>query len=141
MTLSVFFREMLKGQKLVGQVTGNKVVPYPARDAIVRVPLTHAPVLCYVDDPTGAFFLQIQGSGRVVLDDGSTIRAVYAAQNGQPYTAIGAVLIERGELEREDVSLQTIRAWLEAHPDEDALQLMNEDASSCSSPNSRSEIP
>jgi membrane-bound lytic murein transglycosylase A len=72
-------------------------------------------------------FLQIQ-FGRVVLDDGSVVRAAYAAQNGQPYTAIGAILIQRGELRREDVSLQTIRAWLAQHPQE-AQQLMNANAS------------
>jgi membrane-bound lytic murein transglycosylase A len=74
--------------------------------------------LVYVDDPVDAFFLQVQGSGRVELDDGATLRAVYAGQNGQPYTAIGKVLIEKGALTRDNASMQAIRAWLVAHPDE-----------------------
>ena len=68
------------------------------------------------------------GSGPVVLDDGTVVRAAYAAQNGRPYTAIGAVLIQRGELKREAVSMQSIRAWLLEHPAE-AQQLMNANAS------------
>jgi membrane-bound lytic murein transglycosylase A len=91
--------------------------PYPARAEIVRDGIPAAP-LFYVDDPIDAFFLQVQGSGRIVLDDGTVVRAAYAGQNGWPYTAIGAVLLERGELTREEISLQSIRAWLQAHPDE-----------------------
>ena len=68
--------------------------------------------------PVDAFFLQIQGSGRVTLDDGTSVRAAYAGQNGHPYTAIGAVLIQMGALTRENVSMQSIRAWLAAHPAE-----------------------
>jgi membrane-bound lytic murein transglycosylase A len=69
-----------------------------------------------VDDPVALFFLQIQGSGRVALPDGSVVRVGYSSQNGHDYTAIGKVLIERGEIEREKISLQSIRAWLRAHP-------------------------
>jgi membrane-bound lytic murein transglycosylase A len=122
------FRDTLKGQRIVGQVTNGRVIPYPARAEIEGSGLTQAKPLLYVDDPIDAFFLQIQGSGRVVLDDGSVVRAAYAAQNGRAYTAIGAVLIQRGELKREDVSMQSIRAWLAAHPEE-APQIMNVNAS------------
>jgi membrane-bound lytic murein transglycosylase A len=94
-----------------------RFVPYPSRAEIVRNGLP-GPALFYVDDPIDAFFLQVQGSGRILLDDGTVVRAAYAGQNGWPYTPIGAVLLERGELTREEVSLQSIRAWLEAHPDE-----------------------
>lgn len=76
-----------------------------------------APVLMWTDDPITFFFLQIQGSGRARLDDGTFVRLAYAGQNGQPYTAIGRTLIDQNELTRETVSLQTIRAWLLAHPD------------------------
>ena len=122
------FRDSLKGQRIVGRVTGARLIPYPARSEIEGAGLSQSVPLLYVDDPVDAFFLQIQGSGRVVLDDGSVVRAAYGAQNGQPYTAIGAVLIQRGELKREDVSLQSIRAWLAQHPSE-AQQLMNTNAS------------
>jgi len=122
------FRESLKGQRIVGKVTEGRLVPYPPRAEIESVGLGAAAPILFVDDPVDAFFLQIQGSGRVVLDDGTVVRAAYAAQNGRPYTAIGAVLIQRGEMKREEVSMQSIRAWLAAHPAE-AQELMNANAS------------
>jgi membrane-bound lytic murein transglycosylase A len=122
------FRDSLKGQRIEGRVMGNRVIPYPSRSEIVRTGLPDAMTLLFVDDAVDAFFLQIQGSGRVVLDDGSIVRALYAGENGQPYTAVGAVLIQRGELKREEVSLQTIRAWMNAHPAM-AQELMDHDAS------------
>ena len=122
------FRDTLKGQRIVGQVANGRLLPYPARADIESTGLPQARPLLYVDDPIDAFFLQIQGSGRVVLDDGSVVRAAYAAQNGRAYTAIGAVLIQRGELKREEVSMQSIRAWLTAHPEE-APRIMNANAS------------
>jgi membrane-bound lytic murein transglycosylase A len=75
-----------------------------------------APVLFYTDDPVALFFLHIQGSGRVKLEDGTMLRVVYAGQNGQPYRPIGRTLIARGWMEREDMSMQAIRAWMLAHP-------------------------
>ena len=122
------FRDSLKGQRIAGRVANRRFVPYAARAEIVRDGLMDAQVLFWVDDPTSAFFLQIQGSGRIRLDDGEIVRAAYAAQNGRAYTAIGRVLVERGELTRDEASLQTIRAWLLAHPT-DAGALMNENAS------------
>ena len=68
--------------------------------------------LVWVDDAADAFFLHIQGSGRVRLADGGEIRVGYAGANGHPYTAVGRVLIKRGEIEPEHVSMQTIRQWL-----------------------------
>jgi membrane-bound lytic murein transglycosylase A len=118
------FRENLRGQRIVGKVADGRLLPYPARAEIEGVGLVAATPLLYVDDPIDAFFLQIQGSGRVVLDDGTVVRVAYAAQNGRPYTAIGAVLIQRGELERQAVSMQAIRTWLVEHPTE-AQQVMN----------------
>ena len=112
------FRENLRGQRIVGKVTDGRLIPYPARAEIDGVGLSAAAPILFVDDPIDAFFLQIQGSGRVVLDDGTVVRAAYAAQNGRPYTAIGAILIQRGELRREAVSMQSIRAWLLEHPAE-----------------------
>lgn len=74
-----------------------------------------APVLLYVDDPVGLFFLHIQGSGKVRLRDGTLVGLQYAAQNGHAYVGIGRWLREQGELET--VTLQTIRQWLGTHPD------------------------
>jgi len=63
-----------------------------------------------VDDAIDAFFLHIQGSGRIRLDDGSKMRIGYAGANGHPYTAIGRILIKRGEIGREHMSMQAIRS-------------------------------
>lgn len=74
--------------------------------------------LVWLADPVDAFFLHVQGSGRVQLEDGSLLRLAFSAKNNRPYTSIGKLLIERGAIPRDEVSMQTIRAWLEAHPDE-----------------------
>jgi membrane-bound lytic murein transglycosylase A len=110
------FLPKLKGEHISGKVAGHALVPYADR-AEINAHGAKAPVLFYAADPIAFFFLQIQGSGRVTLDDGSTGRIAYAGENGQPYTAIGRTLIAQGELTRETVSLQSIRAWLLAHPD------------------------
>lgn len=121
------FRSDLKGMRIAGKVAGDRLVPYADREAIARDGLD-APVLAYAADPVDAFFLHIQGSGRAVCDDGSVFRLAYAAQNGQVYTAIGKELIARGAIAREAMSMQAIRDWLHAHPDE-AQGVMNADAS------------
>lgn len=113
------FREDLGGRRIAGRVEDGRLRPYHDRSAIDRGALGGRGLeIVWVDGPVDAFFLQVQGSGRVVMEDGTVLRLGYAAQNGHPYTAIGRELVERGEMEMEEVSLQTIRAWLEAHPEE-----------------------
>lgn len=112
------FRESLKGQRIAGRVEQGHLVPYLTRGEIARFGLANAKPIVYVDDPLDAFFLHVQGSGRVKLDDGGVLRAAYAGENGHPYTAIGKVLMEKGALSRDGVSMQSIRAWLKAHPDQ-----------------------
>jgi membrane-bound lytic murein transglycosylase A len=70
----------------------------------------------WVDDPVDAFFLQIQGSGRVRLEDGRTIRLGYAGQNGLPYLPVGRLLVERGVMARDKLTMDSIRAWMREHP-------------------------
>jgi len=119
------FKGDLAGRKITGMVRGGRFRPYWDRSEIVRGALSGRRLeFLWVDDPVGLFFLQIQGSGRVVLPDGRVVRVGYAGQNGHDYTAIGRTLIEWGELTREEVSLQSIRDWLRAHPDR-ADELMN----------------
>lgn len=123
------FRDDLKGTKLVGRVSGDRVKPYFNRAEIEDGALADRDLeLVWVDDAVDAFFLQIQGSGRVVLPDESVLRVGYAATNGHPYFAIGRELIARNILTRETVSLQSIRKWLHDHPDE-ADAVMNTNAS------------
>ncbi len=113
------FATDLKGRSIAGRVADGHLVPYYDRAQIERGALAaqHLEVL-YLADPIDAFFLEIQGSGRVRLSDGRIVRVTYDGQNGRPYVPIGRLLIERGELTRDKVSLQTIRAWLVAHPDQ-----------------------
>lgn len=114
------FREALKGQRIAGRVINGSLKPYEDHRAIDEGKLpgdTELPIV-WVDDPVKAFFLQIQGSGRVMLDDGSTINVGYAGQNGHSYYAVGRELVKRGYLSKDDVTMQTIEAWLKAHPDQ-----------------------
>ena len=110
------FNAKYKGEHISGRLDGQRLRPYPDRAEINAKGAANAPVLFFTDDPIAFFFLQIQGSGRVVFDDGSSARIGYAGDNGQVYTAIGRTLIADGSLRREEVSLQTIRAWLNANP-------------------------
>ncbi len=107
----------LKDKRVRGRLEGNKVVPYWSRAEIAaRGDKLPARTLLYVDDAVELFFLQVQGSGRVKLPDGSTIRLNYADQNGYPYQSIGRVLVDRGELKLEDASMQGIQSWARANP-------------------------
>ena len=93
--------------------------PTDDRAAIDRGALQgRAQVLAWLADPVDAFFLHVQGSGRIALDDGSVLRATYAGDNGKTYVAIGRVLLDRGAIPRDQVSMQSIRAWLAANPRE-----------------------
>ena len=115
------FRDHLEGRQIAGRVVDGHLRPFETRAEIDRGALAgKARVLAWVDDPVAAFFLHVQGSGRVVLDDGRVLRVGYAGQNGHVYVPIGAELVRLGALEPEEVSLQTIRAWLEQNPDKAA---------------------
>jgi membrane-bound lytic murein transglycosylase A len=123
------FRNALKGERIAGRVENGRLVPYAARAEIVGKGLKHvARPLVYVDSGWEAFSLQIQGSGRVRLPDGTLIRLNYDGQNGHPYTAIGKPLVARGAIKREEVSMQAIGAWLAANPKQ-ADDVMNLNAS------------
>lgn len=114
--LSSVFPE-LKDKRVRGRLEGNKVVPYWSRAEIAaRGDKLPSRTLLYVDDAVELFFLQVQGSGRVKLADGSMVRLNYGDQNGHPYQSIGRVLIERGELKLEEASMQGIQAWARANP-------------------------
>ena len=114
-----------RGQRIAGRVVEGRLRPYADRKAIEAGSLRGRGLeLVWVDDPIDAFFLQIQGSGRVILPDGQVMRVGFAAQNGQAYVPIGRVLADKGAIPRDEVSMQTIRAWLNANP-KDAAEVMN----------------
>lgn len=82
--------------------------------------------LLWVDNEIDAFFMEIQGSGRVIMEDGSVLGLSFAGGNGHPYYAIGKTLVNNGEISKEDISMQTIRAWIEQHAVEgEQLMLSN----------------
>ncbi len=84
--------------------------------------------IVWVDDPVDAFFLEIQGSGRVQLDNGKMLRVGYNGQNGYPYTAIGKILIEKNIIPKEKMNMHSLKAWLKTHPKE-AKNIMNQNES------------
>ncbi|MFN4148635.1 MAG: murein transglycosylase A [Rhodocyclaceae bacterium] len=107
----------LKNLRLRGRLEGRRLIPYYSRaEWAAEEEKRAAQALVWVDDPLDFFFLQIQGSGQVELDDGSRIRIGYADQNGHPYRSIGRWLVEQGELEASEASMQGIRAWAERNP-------------------------
>jgi membrane-bound lytic murein transglycosylase A len=106
-----------KGKRISGRLRNNKLVPYHARREIDRGILRGQGLeLLWVDSAADAFFLHVQGSGRIRMTDGRTVRVGFAAKNGRPYVAIGRVLIKRGAISKENVSMQSIRAWIAAYP-------------------------
>jgi membrane-bound lytic murein transglycosylase A len=124
------FNPELKGKRIAGRAVNGYLKPYETRAEIVggKLPKDIDIPVIWVDSAIDAFFLQIQGSGVVTLPDGSTQRIGYDGQNGHPYTAIGKTLIDKGELTKENVSMQSIRQWLQDNP-ERAPEVLNSNAS------------
>ena len=120
----------LKDRRVRGRVVatpnGSKVVPYYARSEITS---GTAPVkgleIAWVEDPVELFFLQVQGSGRLRLPDGATMRVGYADHNGHPYRSIGRWLVDAGEMPLEQASMQGIKTWVKRNP-ERANELLNQ---------------
>ncbi len=113
------FSDDLKGKRIGGRVQAGALVPYYDRSEIVAGALAGKRLeLMYLANPVDAFFLQIQGSGRVQFPNGRIARVTYSAQNGRTYVPIGRVLADQGAIPLAQVSMQTIRAWLESHPAE-----------------------
>ena len=117
------FSEQYAGQSIVGRYTGSTVVPYYDRRQIVQPnsPISQSSeILAWVNDPIDLFFLQIQGSGRLLQPNGDHLNLHYHASNGRPYRSIGKLLIDEGKIAKEDMSMQAIRAYLNAYPEEQA---------------------
>jgi membrane-bound lytic murein transglycosylase A len=116
--------DSLSQMRLRGRLENGSVVAYYDRAYINKYGLD-APVICWVDDRLERFVLEVQGSGRVVLDTNETINVGYADQNGHQYTSIGKLLVAKGAIDAESISLQSIQTWYETHPEE-AEALLNE---------------
>ena len=117
--LSLFIPH-LKNKRIIGRYTGRTIVPYFERDEIEYKGAIdgQAEKIAWIKDQIDLFFLQIQGSGRIYFDNGRTINVHYDTTNGRPYRSIGKLLIEEGKIERSEMSMQKIRAYLREHPEE-----------------------
>lgn len=113
------FHHRWKGQSLVYRMGADGIEPYHDREAIdgQSVLAGKGYEIAWAKDPVDVFFLQIQGSGRLALPDGSAKHILYGGKNGHRYTSLGKLLIERGHVPREEMSMQRIRAFLNANPD------------------------
>jgi len=103
----------LKHYRLRGKIEGSKLVPYDRRGSFDTL---DAKVICYVDSKIDLFFLEVQGSGRIVLDSGEVLYVGYDNQNGHKYKSIGKYLVAQNEIPLEDISLQSIKEWFKKHP-------------------------
>ncbi len=123
------FAPQLRGEKIVGQLVGNRLVPYFSRyeiDALGRLK-GKGYEIAWVKDPVELFFLHVQGSGIIRLEDGRMLQVNYAATNGRAYTSIGKTLIDSGKIPEQELSAARLRRFLREHSQErDALFARNE---------------
>ena len=118
------FDAELPNTRLVGRIEKGKFVPYYNRRNIENSGID-APVLMWGDDLVDIHFMQIQGSAVAQMDDGREVRIGFADSNGRKFKGIGSILIEKGQIKREDSSMPKIREWLRANPQK-AQDLMAE---------------
>ena len=114
------FSKKYAGEKIVGRFDQQTIVPYYDRYEIEQEGVLEGKteVLAWVNDPVDLFFLQIQGSGRIVLNSGQSLNVHYHETNGQPYRAIGTLLMEQEKIPKSEMSMQKIREYLRDHPEE-----------------------
>ncbi len=114
------FSPKFSGKKIIGRFFENKVVPYYERREIEHQGCLEgkAEPVAWVKDRVDLFFLQIQGSGKICLNNGKTINVHYHTSNGRPYRSIGKYLIEKGKIPGSEMSMQKIRAYLRDNPKE-----------------------
>jgi len=111
------FNKNLEGYKLKGTIINNEIVPFPSRKEIERHGLFKEDILAYIDDPALAYFLHVQGSGKIILSDGGVMYIGYSDNNGKQYTSIGKILLENGEILQKDISMQSIHTWMNENPE------------------------
>lgn len=123
------FDSRYRGERLFGRLEGRRLVPYWRRAEIDAGRLAGRGLeLAWARDPVDVFFMEVQGSGTLRFPDGRERRVGYAGANGRPYRAIGRLLIDEGHVPREAMSMQAIREWLRAHPEERARVLQHNES-------------
>ncbi|MGZ4998689.1 MAG: murein transglycosylase A [Methylomonas sp.] len=120
--------DLKKRDGQTGRIEKGQFVPYYDRTEIVNGALAgKGAEILWVDNEIDAFFMEVQGSGRVIMEDGRIQGVSFADKNGRPYHAIGKTLVDNGHIPREDISMQSIRAWIVNHPEEGRrLMLQNQ---------------
>ncbi|WP_246091408.1 murein transglycosylase A [Swingsia samuiensis] len=107
------------GHFVSGHMVNGRFAPYYSREEIDQGVLSGKGLeIAWLKDPVDLFFLQIQGSGRLILPDGRQMRVSYDGRNGQPYVPLGRVLVREGKMQSSYVNMDNIRAWLNAHPEQ-----------------------
>ena len=110
-----------KGVRIGRRTGNNELVPYHDRGAIEAGALDGQKLeICWLKDPFDLLAIQIEGSGRVVLEDGTPVRVSYDSHNGYNYSSVERVLVERNLMSRKEMSRERIRAWMAAYPEEAA---------------------
>jgi len=114
------FNPKYAGERIIGRCVNQTVMPYFSRDDIDSKGclLEKGCELLWVSDRVDLFFLHIQGSGQVLLEDGTVLHVNYDCANGRPYRSIGRLLIDEGSISEEEISMQQIRAYMKNHPEE-----------------------
>lgn len=112
------FSQRFEGERIAGRLEGRRLKPYADRQDLRLGAKIPASVLAWAADRVDLFFLEVQGSGTLRFPDGGTQRIGYHATNGQPYRSIGKLLIDEGVIPKEKMSLQALRSYLSAHPEE-----------------------
>ncbi|MGM0417794.1 MAG: murein transglycosylase A [Thermodesulfobacteriota bacterium] len=114
------FSDSFENRKLIARKNGNRVIPYYTNEEIAfeMAIRDDAEVLVWVDSIVELFFLQIQGSGKVYLEQGGIKRVHYAGTNGHSYKSIGKYLIDQGKMSLENMSMQNLKKYLKENPDE-----------------------
>ena len=113
------FKDKYKGESIIARIEKNQVLPYYSRIEIENQKILEKKNLeiAWLKDPIDVAFLQIQGSGRLRMSDGSDIRVGYSSSNGRQYKSIGKYLLEHDYMTKEEMSMQSIRNYLSTHPD------------------------
>ena len=113
------FRTDLSGNSIAGRVVDGRLKPYSTRAEIDAGALAGQELeLLWLADPVDAFFLQVQGSGRIQLAEGGTTRVGFAAHNGHGFVSVGRILVDEGKLTKDQATAQTVAQWLKDHPAE-----------------------
>lgn len=121
------FRADLSGNNVAGRVVDGRLKPYATRTEIDSgILVAQGLELLWLADPVDAFFLQVQGSGRIRLAEGGTTRVGFAAHNGHGFVSVGRILIDEGKLTKDQATAQSVAQWLKDHPaDAPALMARN----------------